>query len=226
MVAQRSTEFIKKYGLRGTLPRFAVELRSIIDFYFPRTVWGERVDLRPVTKKLTTKEVEQVYRWSNDVEVLQLSGAEPTEMTFNDFMEQLARKHGRSQKNERVFYIVTQEGNLIGRIGLFTIDWPRREGEVGIVIGKEYWGKRYGSDAMMLLLCYVFSDLPLDRVYAGTYSDNIRAQRLFTGIGFRIIGPARRYVASSDSYVEDGVGMEITRKEFICNTSWEYRNSE
>ena len=108
---------------------------------------------------------------------------------------------------------------MIGRIGCFAIDWDKKEGELGIVIGESaWWGQGYGRDAVTTLLRYVFETTPLQRINLFTFPENVRAQRCFAVCGFRVVGNTRRF--SPDIGEFDGIEMEITRREFQARQSY------
>jgi len=190
-------------------------------------IWGNQVGLRLFGEPISDVEAARVYRWSRDVELLRLSGGEPTELTLEEFREQLRGDHQDLFDHRRAFFILMRpfdgvypensrraQGELIGRIGCFAIDWTRRDGELGIVIGEPaFWGKGYGRAAVTLLLRHLFETTLLDRIYLFTYPENMRAQRCFAACGFRSLGSARRF--SIERGEHDGVEMEITRQEFL-----------
>ncbi len=177
-------------------------------------IWGDQVGLRPFEDPLTDDEIERVYRWSSDDEVLRWSGGTPTDLTLAEFRERLRNDHTVSPSNRRSLFILTRDNELIGRIGCFAIDWALRQGELGIVIGERaYWGKGYGRDAVRTLLRLLFSTTLLETVNLFTYPENLRAQRSFAACGFRTLGTARRFSPDLGEY--DGLEMEITRREFL-----------
>ncbi len=177
-------------------------------------IWGDQIGLRPFEDPLTDKEIERVYRWSSDAEMLRWSGGTPTDLTLREFRERLRSDHTITPTNRRSFFIFTRSGELIGRIGCFAIDWALRQGELGIVIGERaYWGKGYGRDAVVTLLRHLFSTTSLEMINLFTYPENLRAQRAFAASGFRTLGTARRFSPDLGEY--DGLEMEITRREFL-----------
>lgn len=101
---------------------------------------------------------------------------------------------------------------LIGRLGIFGIDWDKREGELGIVIGvKEYWGRGFGRDAVRTLIRHLFTTSSLERIYLYTFVDNVRAQRSFAAAGFHVVDHGRRFTPEVGEF--DGVQMEISRAD-------------
>ncbi len=177
-------------------------------------IWGDKVGLRPFEDPLTDAEIDRVYRWSSDGEVLRWSGGTPTDLTLREFRERLRGDHTITPTNRRSFFIVTRNGELIGRTGCFAIDWTLRQGELGIVIGeRSYWGKGHGRDAVATLLRHIFSTTTLETINLFTFPENLRAQRSFAAIGFRTLGTARRFSPDLGEY--EGLEMEITRREFL-----------
>lgn len=180
--------------------------------------WGDRVGLQPFEDELTDAQVERIYRWSLDTELLALSGGAPTELSLDEFRQRLHSDRQNGPGNRRSFFVFTRTGELIGRIGVFAIDWDAKEGELGVVIGEHpYWSSGYGRDAIKTLLRHIFATTSLERINLFTFQNNIRAQRCFAASGFRALGVARRF--SPDIGEFDGIEMEITRREFLNHSS-------
>lgn len=176
--------------------------------------WGNKTGLRPFEDPLTDAESARVYRWSRDEELLRWSGGSPTDLTLEEFREQLRREHNRAPSERRAFFLVTRGGELIGRAGCFAIDHKKKQGELGILIGERaYWGKGVGRDAVTTMLRYLFETTTLERINLFTFSENIRAQRCFAACGFRSLGTARHLSPDIGEFY--GIEMEITRQEFL-----------
>jgi RimJ/RimL family protein N-acetyltransferase len=210
---RRLLSSIKNRGLRTTGTLITIKLQSFLDVLMPWTIRGERVDLISVKYRLTKAQVERVYRWSHDEEILRWSGGAPCELTLSEFRNELRRTRWRPESDQRLFYIVTHTDELIGRVGLFAIDWGEKDGELGISILPEYWGKQYGREAIQLLAQYAFGKMAFGRIHLGTFEDNVRAQRAFAACGFRTIGTTTRYVPIDDQY-RNGLEMELTQQGF------------
>lgn len=176
-------------------------------------IYGDNVILRPFEDSITDEDAARVWRWSRDENLLRWAGGTPTDLTLSEFREHLRGERFHAPTNRRAFFVLTNDGALIGRIGVFAIDWLNRDGEMGIVIGEPVnWGKHYGRDAIKTLVRHVFATTSLDRLYLFTFNDNVRAQRCFAACGFRTLGSARRFSPDVGEY--DGVEMELTRQDF------------
>ena len=200
---------LRNRGLRTTFVLVKIKLKSILELLIPQTIWGDRVGLRSVKQSLTDAEIEQIYAWSRDEEELRWTGGVSSTLTLQEFRNRIRHERWRPQSNQILFYIVEKSGELLGRAGLYTIDWNKFEGEFGITIDKVYWNKRYGREATKLFIQYVFQKTPIKRIYLGTYKENLRAQHSFAASGFRTIGSIRRFDPRVGKNVE-GIQMEIT----------------
>lgn len=178
-------------------------------------IWGIKTALRRFEDRMSEAEIARLYAWSRDEEVLKWSGGSATELSLSDFREHLHGERLYGPSNRRAFLIFERESlQLIGRCGIFGIDWEKRQGELGIVIGeKEYWGRGYGRDAIHTLLRHIFSSASLTRIYLYTFANNERAQRAFAAAGFNVVERGRRFTVEVGEF--DGVKMEITRTQFL-----------
>jgi UDP-4-amino-4,6-dideoxy-N-acetyl-beta-L-altrosamine N-acetyltransferase len=169
---------------------------------------GQKTRLRAIERE----DIPTFVRWLNDPEVrrylelyLPISKAEE-EKWFEAQLE---------NESSRVFGIETEEGVLIGNIGLSELDWKNRNAYLGIVIAeKEYWGQGYGSDAITSLLRFAFGEMNLHRIHLSVFDFNQRAIRCYEKCGFRQEGRAREALFRDGSY-RDTFQMAILRQEFL-----------
>lgn len=97
-------------------------------------------------------------------------------------------------KSSYYFSILTRkECKMIGFLEVDGINWPAREGWVGIGIGdREFRGKGYGTDAMRLALRFAFLELNLNRVSLTVFEYNQRGIRSYEKVGFKEEGKERQ----------------------------------
>ncbi|MGB8644567.1 MAG: GNAT family protein [Anaerolineae bacterium] len=182
-----------------------------------KLIYGARTALRRFEERMTDAEVSRLYKWGRDADVLRWSGGSPTELSEYDFGEHIRAERLYGPTNRRAYLIFAREPHnhleLIGRLGIFGIDWDKRQGELGIVIGeKNYWGRGYGRDAVHTLVHHIFTTSSLNRVYLYTFADNYRAQHAFTAAGFREVSRGKRYTPDIGEF--DGIEMQVTRADF------------
>lgn len=111
-----------------------------------------------------------------------------------------------------------REGH-VGNIGIGPVDWPNRCCDIGILIGeKRVWGRGIAKEAIYLASRYLFEDLKLHRVEAG--SANPAFVKAVTRLGWRVEGTQR------DRVLIDGVWHSWTltaqlEDEFHRNVEFE-----
>ncbi len=150
---------------------------------------GARVVLR--RKRLS--DAANDYAWRRDAELARYDAATPTSLSYDEFLATFREELRHAQPVRRTYAVDDREGGHIGNVMYYNIDHRRREAELGITIGDPaYWGRGCGSEAVALLVDYIFTETPLTRVYLHTLDWNVRAQRSFAGAGFRPCGRTRR----------------------------------
>ncbi len=178
---------------------------------------GKKVILRPLNKET---DLENCVRWMNDKEVIQYIYLF-LPMSFQqeeEWFDGLAKR-----KDDIQLAIETLNGNYIGNISM-GISWKDRVAGIGITIGeKEYWGKSYGTDAIMLLLEYAFNSLNLRKICLSVLNFNKRAQRVYEKCGFKKEGCLKEHVYKNGKYV-DLIDMAVFKKDFL--PLWEKYNKK
>lgn len=158
-------------------------------------------------------DVEKAQAFVNDPELkyLLMPGV-PYPITLADeknFIEGIS-----AFKETYSFAIETLEGEYIGGCGLNNVDWKNRVGTVGIFIGeKKYWGKGYGTDAMKVLIGFIFDEMNLNRIVLNVYSFNERAIKSYEKCGFVKEGVLREALFKSGKY-HDEVVMGLLANEY------------
>ncbi len=171
---------------------------------------GKKVRIRAIEKT----DMDEIMKWVNDPEV---KNNLLMRYPISRYQEEkwIERAVDETNKRNKAFAIETKEGVYLGGISLHGIDWENRNAEVGIVIGKkEYWGKGYGTDAMMSILDFAFNQMNLHRVYLRVFEYNLRGMKSYEKCGFKKEGILREDRYANGEY-HDTVMMGILRSEFI-----------
>ena len=148
------------------------------------------------------------YVWRSNPRLAALDAAAPLNLQYMDF-ERFYREDLRKGKRRSLrFSIEDENGNHIGNCMCYDYDERLKQAEFGIMIGdSEYWGRGYGSDAIKIVLEYVFTSTKIRRLYLNTLTSNKRAQRAFEHAGFRRYNHVWR---EGKSFVQ----MEILSREW------------
>ena len=134
------------------------------------------------------------------------------------WFEGLVSSTGDAAPDRLHFVIETLEGvQPIGVIGLDGINWRDRNAEFGIIIGDpDFWGKGFGSDALLAILNVGFCWFNLHRIFLHVVAENVRAIRAYEKCGFKHEGRLRDAVFIDGAY-HDVLLMSVLA-EGVINT--------
>jgi RimJ/RimL family protein N-acetyltransferase len=170
---------------------------------------GRRVRLRALDRA----DAERAHRWINDGQVREFLYGVRYPVSMED-EERWLEGSTSSSFGRVVLAIETREGVHIGNVELRGVSAEDRRGELGILIGeKDYWGKGYGTDAIVTLLRFAFEVMNLHRVWLTTGQDNPRAIACYRRCGFREEGRLRQDRYLGGRYW-DTIVMGVLREEF------------
>ena len=105
------------------------------------------------------------------------------------------------------------DGQLIGLIGLDSLDARHESAELGFLVDERYWGHGYASEAAAVVLLFGFESLKLNRVYARHLVSNTASARVLRKVGMKREGLLREF-ARKDNGFEDAVIRAILRREW------------
>ncbi|MFD1927489.1 GNAT family N-acetyltransferase [Sporosarcina siberiensis] len=102
-----------------------------------------------------------------------------------------------AEKNNKIimFAITEQESQLL--IGLINLNLagPYKRGELAYWIGKQYWGRGYGTEATKAVLEYGFNHIKLNRIFAASFTSNPGSWRIMEKVGLKYEGTLKQHVA-------------------------------
>ena len=171
---------------------------------------GKKVILRP----LSLKDAPRFCQWLADPEVTKFLAIYDQPPPTLKEERGWVKKHQRS-KDSINLAIDAIGGKHIGSVSLMKIDKISRRAEFGIFIGdKEYWGQGCGTEACRLIVDYGFRKLKLNRIGLTLIAYNIRGQKSYQKVGFKIEGRARNHYFR-DGYFHDQIQMGLLRDEWL-----------
>ncbi len=90
------------------------------------------------------------------------------------------------QNNHEIFMHIIRNphGDMVGRINLLTLENDKRTGELGYRIGENYSNLGYASEAVRIVLDKAFNIYGLNKIIAGTATDNFASKKVLMKNGF------------------------------------------
>lgn len=160
---------------------------------------GIKISLRA----LEPTDLELLYFWENDPEVWEVSH---TLAPFSKFVlaQYLETQHLDIYASKQLRLVVMDRNRVpVGLIDLFDFEPKHGRAGIGILIDKNARGKGYAKEALEVLIRYCFKHLDLNQVYANIGENNMHSKKLFTSMGFQLIGTKRDWVKTENGYDDE-----------------------
>ena len=172
---------------------------------------GELVRLREYRKS----DIEIAQNYINDAEIKRLlHPGIPYLYTLEDEQKWFDNLSATNQ-NYSFAIETTDDNKYIGGCGINRLDWKNSVAEVGIFIGnKAYWGKGYGTDAMKILVTFIFEQMNINKIKLHVFSFNTRAIKSYEKVGFKKEGTLRKEIFRDGNYFDDIV-MGMLKEEYF-----------
>ena len=148
------------------------------------TLFGDMVYLR----ELTEDDVPAWFERASDPESAVLAG-DPIPESVEMGVQWLQRHRERFRQQAGIRWAIVLNGSTdsVGTIGLAITSKEQRSAELGIVIGRAYWGKGIGTSAAHMLIGYGFSTLGLAEIQAEVLQRNLASRRILEKVGFQLL---------------------------------------
>jgi len=171
---------------------------------------GEKVILRSYEKK----DIDRAHALFNDYETrsfLDPGVILPMSHEEEEKFIELCRSNKEKGYN---FAIETLEGEYIGGCGYFGLETKNRHTYIGIaIVDKKYWGRGYGTDAMKVLINFLFNELNIHKILLKVYSYNKRGIACYKKLGFIEEGYLREQIFRDGSYHDEMI-MSLFRQQY------------
>ena len=129
-----------------------------------------------------------LYKWGKNAEFHKMAGFNQ----FNNIAE--AEKAAQEYVKRPYSYAVClrETNQVIGLVELYERGMDVNSGllqtkEIGFLIDPSFEGKGLMRDALRLVLDYAFGKMDQTEIWAGTFEQNIRSQKLLENLGFHYV---------------------------------------
>jgi RimJ/RimL family protein N-acetyltransferase len=144
------------------------------------------------TKRLVLRDLEEgdwksVHDYASDHEVVRHMdwGPNTTEETRNFIRRAIAHQQEQPRRSYDLAVTLTSQNVLIGACGIYAPDPNSREGWIGYVFNRNFWGQGYATETAKALLKFGFNQLNLHRIFATCDPANIASAHVLEKIGMQ-----------------------------------------
>jgi len=176
---------------------------------------GQLVNLRA----LTDNDIKASADFMNDPEIiLNLEDEAPMPQSYETQKEWFEKMRKNQKEYSNFFWAIeTKDGRFIGGCGVNRMDRKNRHAQVGIFIGdREYLGKGYGTDAMKVLLEFLFDEYNVNKVKLKVFGFNHRAIKSYEKCGFHKEATLREAIYRSGEYHDMHI-MAVLKEAYLRN---------
>ncbi len=164
------------------------------------------------SRKLESKDVEDIYNYRNDPNVYMTLGGFYKGMSREDVQQWVSFQ--RTNSVDTVWALATKDDDrCIGHLGLYNIDYRVGKAEIGLAISKSHWGNGIGGKIYSGLIEYAFNQLRLHRVETYNLAINKKVIKIKENLGFKLEGVLRDFQYRDGNYL-DVMIMTILENEW------------
>jgi ribosomal-protein-alanine N-acetyltransferase len=164
-------------------------------------------------RELRRSDAADVLRFRGDPIVQKYD--DPVIHTLTEAESFVAQLQAEYDAHQGINWAVTRSGQdlVLGIFSLHHWDPYHRRAEAGYGMAHAYWGQGIGSEALRAIVQFGFEQLNLNRIYAGTISDNHESVRLLERLGFRREGTQREHSWEDDGTFHDSAMYGLLARE-------------
>lgn len=151
-----------------------------------------------------------LLQWREDPEISFFLGEE---LPISREMQKKWFEKTITDSGKKKFIIETFDNEMIGLLGIMNIDIKNRHCECGITLGvKEFRGRGYASDALSVVIKFLFDEWDINRIYAKIFDYNKKSIHFFTSLGFNEDGRIKDYIYTRGEY-HDMIIMSLKKAD-------------
>ncbi len=178
------------------------------------TIKSSRLSLRAITPA----DVADFYAVYSNPEVMRYWSTPP--LPNIDAASKLINKICKDIEQDEILkwgIALRPEGNLIGSVTLFHLDFTHRRAEIGYALGRAYWGNGYMQETLKAVLNHAFTALNLHRIEADVDPRNVASMRTLERLGFQREGYLReRWQVNGE--IQDALFYGLLRPDWEART--------
>lgn len=169
-------------------------------------------------RTLRDEDAEPIERYASDFDVAKTTTNIPHPYPTGGGKQFVAQMKEKFEEGSILTFAIENQDTmeLIGLISL-RVSEQFQHAEIGYWIGKPFWNKGYGTEAVGALLDFGFNVLNLHKIFARAFSTNPGSWRIMEKNGLTHEGTFKEHVYRWDEF-HDLVFYGILKKDYINRT--------
>jgi len=180
---------------------------------------------RLLLRRLTTDDSERIEELAGDYDVAKSTLNIPHPYPKGSAIQFIESMLSAEKNNKIVMFAITEKESqlLIGLINI-NLSEPYKRGELAYWVGKQYWGKGYGTEAAKALLEYGFNQINLNKIFAASFTSNTGSWRIMEKVGLKYEGTLKQHVARFGQFY-DVAYYGLLKEEFETKLHSRYHSN-
>ncbi len=120
-----------------------------------------------------------------------------------------------NNNNETVYnWAITLNNEVIGSISVISLDNKNHSCEIGYCVGYNYWNKGFTTEALNIVLDYLFNIVGMNRIFAKHDIDNMASGEVMKKCNMKYEGRLREHYLRHDGTYSDSLVYGIIKSEY------------
>lgn len=154
-------------------------------------------------RALEPEDLDFLFSAENDEAFWEISG---TQIPYSKYILQkyIENAHQDIYEAKQYRFVICDTQNIpVGMIDLFDFNPQHKRVGVGILLLPQYQGKGFGSEALEMVIDYVFLNLNVNQIFANIIANNQKSVTLFEKFNFKKVGIKKDWIFANDSYKDE-----------------------
>lgn len=168
---------------------------------FPTIDLGEYI-----LREQTMEDAENFYNYYSDPEVNKYIISQ-IPSTIEEGRKEISYWINIFKYGDGIYFGIAKKDNnqLIGSIGLSSLNLNHNRIELSYDLAKEYWGLGIMTKAVMAVLKYGFEEMKINRIEAFSLKENVSSRAVLIKCGFQLEGELREHRRHKGIYKDIGI---------------------
>ena len=165
-----------------------------------------------VLREQNDEDVENFYHYYSDPEVNKYIISE-IPSSLEEARKEISYWINVFRYGDGIYFGIAKKDNnqLIGSIGLSSINLTHNRIELSYDLAKEYWGRGIMTKAVKAVLRYGFEEMRINRIEAFSVKENVASRAVLKKCGFVLEGELREHRRHHGIYKDIGVFSIVNR---------------